>query len=487
MAVIKPQKKPNKHGLKALTAAALSLPGVGCADGLNDMLDDFPIHSPAADYQYMHYEEGGNRMKADVHHGALSVSLYDRLKVTASFDVDIYSGATPEFSTPDAVTDVVTRASSVAFAVSAGELLDNPSVVAARQQAFARGEDGLKAELEAVRSLLERPIPSNFKTNEVLADHPEELRKSVNLSIEYELDDNLTYTLSGGHSSEPDYKSSFVSIGANYELNQKLTNISGGFGYTLDKVSSVSRSDVSEKKDDQIYRLGLTQILGKNTLASIGTSYTRRSGFLSNPYKIVYIRGLIQAEDYIDGFFNGGIATPKQAREELEIQDLEIAGVDLFFERRPKVRNEWVFAPKLVQYVPKLDGSLHLGYRYYSDNWKIDSHTFDIKWYQPFSGGWLISPRFRYYSQSKAKFFRPFFLNPRKDGNYSSDFRLSGYGTISTGLQLEKSILDQVALNAGAEWTTHKGNLQLGGNNLKNASYADIDYFTVTVGVNIKF
>ncbi len=487
MAVIKPPNKSTKHGLKALTAAALSLPGVCCAEGLGDLLEDFPIHSPAADYQYLHYEEGGKRMKADVHHGALSTSLYDRLKVTASYDVDIYSGATPEFSRPDAVTDVVTRASAVAFAVSAGALLDNPSVVAARQQAVANGEDGLKAETDAVQSLLQRPIPSSFKTDEVLADHPEETRKSVNLSFEYELDDDLTYTLSGGHSSEPDYKSSYVYIGANYELNQKLTNISGGFGYTLDKVKSVSRSDVSEKKDDQIYRLGVTQILGKNTLASIGTSYTRRSGFLSNPYKIVYVRGLLEAEDYIDGFFEGGIATPQQAREELDIQDMEIAGVDLFFERRPKARNEWVFAPKLVQYIPELDGSLHLGYRYYSDSWEIDSHTIDIKWYQPFSGGWLFSPRFRYYSQSKAEFFRPFFLKPRADGNYSSDFRLSGYGTISAGLQIEKKIVDQVSLNVGAEWTTHKGGLKLGGNGINDSSYADIDYFTVTAGINIKF
>ncbi len=487
VAVTKPVSRSGKHSLSALTAAAISLPGVACAEAIEEFMENSPIHSPSGGYQYMHYNEGGKRMEADVHHGVVSFGIFDRLKVTVSHDVDIYSGATPEFSRPDSVTDVVTRASAVAFAVSAGALLDNPSVVSARQEAFANGEDGLNAELEAVRSLLERPISSGFATEEVLADHPEELRRSINLSIEYELDDKLTYTLSGGHSSEPDYKSSFASINANYEFNRKLTSVSAGFGYVLDKVASVARQSIDEKKDDQIYRLGLTHILNKNSLASLAASYSRRSGFLTNPYKVVYIRGLLEAEDYIDGFFNSGIASPEEARNELDTQGLDIAGVDLFFERRPKVRNEWLLAPKFVQYLPAFDSSIHLGYRYYTDSWNIDSHTVDIKWYQPFSGGWLFSPRFRYYTQSKAEFYNPFFLKPRDDGNYSSDYRLSGYGTLSAGLQIKKTIIDQVSLNAGAEWTTHKGDLKLGGNGLTNSSYADIDYFTVTAGINIQF
>lgn len=496
VAAIKPKINTNNDSLSALTIVALSLPGVGNTEGLDALLDDFPLHTPAAEYQYMHYEEGGDRMVADVHHSSLSISLYDRLKASISYDVDIYSGATPSYSVPNGFVDVVTAATGTAFATVTSLVgnrfkdISNPAFDNARAAGASFEEAAVIARsitIEKMDELLTQPIPKGFTTKEIFADQPLERRRDVNVNFEYELDDQLTYNLSGGHSQEADYTSSFVYATASYEFNQKLTTATAGFGYILDNIGSAVDSELDEKKDDQVYRLGLSHVLSKNNLVGIDASYRRSSGYLSNPYKTVYIRGLITAEEYFNGLVDRGVMTAEQAMEQLDTQGLSLAGVDLFYERRPKQRNQWVFSPKFVQYVPSLDASLHLGYRFYTDSWEIDSHTFDVKWYQPLSGGWLVSPRFRYYSQSKAEFYSPFFLKPREDGNYSSDFRLSGYGTISAGLQVEKKIVDQVSINAGAEWTTHKGSLKLGGNGLTNSSYADIDYFTVTAGINIQF
>ncbi|MCH9697313.1 MAG: DUF3570 domain-containing protein [Gammaproteobacteria bacterium] len=495
MAVTK-KNKNRADSLTALTAMALSLPGVGNSDGLDSWFEDFPLHSPKAEYQYMHYEEGGNRMEANVHHSAVSLGIFDRLNASVAYNVDIYSGATPSYSVPDNVADVITSATGTAFATVTGLIsnrfkdITNEAFEEARNGGASIEEAAAIARSLAIANmdeLLNQPVSTNFRTLEIFAYQPLERRRDVNLSFEYELDEQLTYTLSGGHSQEADYESTFVYANANYEFNDKLSTVTAGFGYILDDIGSVIDANLNEKKDDQIYRLGLSHILNKNSVFSLETSFRRSSGFLSNPYKTVYIRGLITAEEYFSGLVDRGVMTAEDALEQLDTQGLTLAGVDLFFERRPKKRSQWVFAPKLVQYVPQFDAALHLGYRYYTDNWNIDSNTFEVKWFQPFSGGWLISPRFRYYSQSKAKFFSPFFLESREDGNYSSDFRLSGYGTISTGMQVEKSIIDQVSINAGAEWTTHKGSLKLGGNGLTNSSYADIDYFTVTAGINIKF
>jgi hypothetical protein len=486
--------KTKKDSLSALTAVALSLPGVGGAEGLEALLEDFPVHSPGAEYQYMHYEEGDGRMEADIHHSTLSIGLFDRLKASVSYNVDIYSGATPGYSVPDSLVDIVTSATGTVFATAASLIsnrakeISNPAFDNARAAGASFEEASAIARrvtIDKMEEILTQPIPKDFKTREILEYQPLERRRDFSVNVEYELDDHLTYTLTGGQSEEADYKSSFVYASANYEFNQKLTSVTAGFGYVLDSIGSVIDLKLDEKKDDQIYRVGLSQILNKNSLMSVNASYKRSSGYLSNPYKTVYIRGLLTAEDYLGGLQQQGFMTAEQA---LALTDgLTLTGVDLFAERRPKQRNQWVFSPKFVQYVPAFDASLHLSYRFYTDSWEINSHTFDVKWYQPFSGGWLVSPRFRYYSQSKAEFYSPFYLKPREDGNYSSDFRLSGYGTISAGLQIEKKIIDQVSLNAGAEWTTHQGSLKLGGNGLTNSSYADIDYFTVTAGINIQF
>ena len=48
-----------------------------------------------------------------------------------------------------------------------------------------------------------------------------------------------------------------------------------------------------------------------------------------------------------------------------------------------------------------------------------------------------LVPSFRYYSQSQAKFYAPYFDQARADGNHSSDYRLSPFGAISWGVRAE--------------------------------------------------
>jgi hypothetical protein len=65
----------------------------------------------------------------------------------------------------------------------------------------------------------------------------------------------------------------------------------------------------------------------------------------------------------------------------------------------------------------------------------MNSHTFDIAWYQSLPWNIQIVPSFRYYSQSQADFYKVFYQNERSDGLASSDYRLSPFGAITYGLK----------------------------------------------------
>ena len=144
------------------------------------------------------------------------------------------------------------------------------------------------------------------------------------------------------------------------------------------------------------------------------------------------------------------------------------------------------------------DGSLHLNYRYYRDNWGIRSHTAEVAFDQPLGGGWMLSPQARYYSQSAASFYAPYFTfneaYPAHPGGpldrdkiplkyFSSDERLSAFGAVSGSLALQKDLGRGVSLDLSYEYYLHKGSLKLGGGG--EGSYADFHSSLVTAGLSM--
>jgi hypothetical protein len=79
---------------------------------------------------------------------------------------------------------------------------------------------------------------------------------------------------------------------------------------------------------------------------------------------------------------------------------------------------------------------------YYRDTWGISSHQFELSWYQTFGDSLQITPTVRYYSQTGSNFYVPY-LKIRKGhdyeppDNFSSDYRLSAYGSLSFGAKAE--------------------------------------------------
>ena len=308
--------------------------------------------------------------------------------------------------------------------------------------------------------------------------------------------DATTLAASGGFSDEPDFLSNFGSLNVSHEFNDKLTTVSGGYGITSNTITrnGTGHSGVNHGEHNDSYgptdyaylyesstfnsiNAGIAQVLSKNTLFQSTASYTHQSGYLSNPYKFVYVRGEITPEEYYQMY------TASDTVDWNVVTNLEVVGTELFREVRPEQRNIFSLANSLNHYLPELDASVHFDYRFYTDDWGINSHTFELKWYQSLPNGFTVTPGIRYYSQSQADFFAPYFLSPRADGYYSSDFRLSAFGDLGAGLTISKQFARGINLEIGAEYVTHSGSLRLGGGGVDD--YANFNYYLAHANLNV--
>ncbi|ADE15668.1 conserved hypothetical protein [Nitrosococcus halophilus Nc 4] len=483
VAAIKPKftARPSKcrasPSLLALTSAALALPGL--------MLP--PAHAAFEggefNFQYGRYEEGGgtqsqfrnkdNDIQVDSLETSGEIDLTDRLRFRANFIQDTWVGATPITTAP---------AAAVRF---------NPNAQTGASPFFDLRGGVVNFDIDTGQG--SATIPGTFEsvitaeTVHVMAEASPETRKQGDFNLSYEWDE-AALDLGGGISLEDDYESRYFSLGGRWDFNQKLTTLTGGVGYinsTIDalrfpfRVTSVPVDPegevnpdfpdwsvrVNDRRTDTSVNLGLTQVLDKNSVFKAGFGYTHSSGFLSNVYK-----------------------------ESVFFVPLETPGMSWLFTRydkRPEEREQFNWNIGYSRYLAGLDAALHFNYNFFHDDWGINAHTFDVSWGQPIGGGWTITPTVRYYSQSAADFYSPFFIvdqGPFSVGeilanqsqlptpdHFSSDHRLSAFGALSGGVTLSKQFAKGVTLEAGFEYYTHAGSLKLGGGG--TGDFADFNYF----------
>jgi Protein of unknown function (DUF3570) len=503
-------KNDKVSSLKALTATALSLPGL-----LSPMA--YAAEGDEVDFQYSHFQEGkrdisvvdGNELasgaksfnpiEVDSLHGSARVSLTDRVKFAFNYLQDTWGGATPVATMPfDA------KAHKALYAKNAN------SVTVVGATPYAQSPLSLDAQFK----------PQYLKTNNgaklthVMATASPETRKQGDFKLSYDWDE-AAVSVGGGISIEDDYESRFGNIGGRFDFNQKQTTLNVDLSYTnsetnatLDHDSYVktrySRQENIEEVADTVARivhgnsqnwgthLGLTQVLNKDALVGADFSYTRSTGYMANPYKAVSIA-------FIDP--NNQFEAPPGGYA---------ASIISFYEQRPEVRNQWNLGGRYVQYISPLDAALHFNYQFSADDWGIQAHTFDVDWVQPIGDSWTVTPRIRYYSQEAANFYTPWLVtqqaaldtpggqqndfdpsklrdpnNPSADFSkyFSSDQRLSGFGTLSGGVTVTKQFTKGLTLETGFEYYTHQGGLKLGGGG--EGSYADYDYWVANAALKV--
>ena len=267
---------------------------------------------------------------------------------------------------------------------------------------------------------------------------------------------NGTAQLGGGVSVENDYLAFNGSLGGELHFNEKNTTLSARAGLSIDQIEPTD-SDLyperPDKEDKQSYSIstGIAQVLGEGSLVQSNVSFKHSRGFLSDPYKRVLVAGAPVADS------------------------------------RPDQRNQFAWLTQLRHHFAPIDGTLHADYRLYADDWEVISHTFELAWYQTLWERLRLIPSARYYSQSSAKFYAPFFVLPT-GGEHSSDYRLSPYGALALRFRAEVPLtlwnVDLLA-SAGYERYMSSGDFALGDVSVENPGL--VSFNLLSVGLSTRF
>lgn len=234
-----------------------------------------------------------------------------------------------------------------------------------------------------------------------------EERNSVQAKLNAPIEE-YSVNISGGYSKENDYKSYNVGAELTKDINQGMTSLELGTGYVSNTIeptdaSKYQREERYHSNDKSLY-VGLTQIINARSLIQFTGLYSQESGFLSDPYKWIKL------------------------------------GNQLKTDSRPDKRRKFSFTARYRYHIEPLNASIHTDYRYFQDSWGIAANTVTLSWYQSLNSGFTLTPRIRYYSQSNADFYLPFSYVELQNKYHSSDYRLSAFGSISLGVNINKKI-----------------------------------------------
>ncbi len=282
-----------------------------------------------------------------------------------------------------------------------------------------------------------------------------EKRDALNFMFTHYWDD-VSVGIGGGISSEHDYLSRYFSSNLSWDFNKKLTTLSAGFSLAFDEIEPTGLN-YQKNKLSQDYSIGITQVIDAASLVSSNMTFSYTTGFLSDPYKSVFFR------------FSG-------------IAD----------DTRPKERFKWAWLNRYVRNFKELNNAaLHIDYRFYLDSWDVQAHTFEVGWYQPIIDDWQLRTSMRFYTQSSANFYQPFFDSKDNLAYYSSDYRLASFGVLSGGVKLSKEIkslfssTSSLKFEGGIEYFDRKSSYSWSRNN--GGSFDDFNYYLITASFKLRF
>ncbi|HSD15400.1 MAG TPA: DUF3570 domain-containing protein [Flavobacterium sp.] len=223
------------------------------------------------------------------------------------------------------------------------------------------------------------------------------------------------YILNGGVSFSAEFD--YTSIGANAGFtkiskdNNREFSVKGMAFFDTWKVilpvelrntPSDTEANQGDKKPRNSYNLGLmfSQVVNKNFQMAFLTDIGYQEGLLATKFNRVY--------------FDDTPATVKS--EKLP---------DTRFKIPVGVRGNYFLGDNIV---------LRAFYRYYWDDWGINSHTISLEPTLKLSAFSSLSMPYRFYTQSAADYFKPIYLHGLEEEFYTSDYDLSEFSSNMIGL-----------------------------------------------------
>jgi hypothetical protein len=268
------------------------------------------------------------------------------------------------------------------------------------------------------------------------------------------VNDSASYAVIAAVSDEDDYRSNSFGFEYSRDAEDKLTTWSFAADFSNDKINAVdadiyqSRPKHEQSKHTASGIVSYSRVLNKNSLVQFAVGMGKKSGFLSDPYKMV------------------------------------LANFQLIGDSRPESRLSKTISARWRYFVDQTNSALHVDYRFYSDDWHIRSHTVDVSWYQNLPYDIQLVPSFRQYSQTSSFFYDVFYQNTRSDGYYSTDYRLSEYGATTLGLKLIQHY-EKFTLSLSADKYNSGG--RVGSADAIEENPALLDFKLISVGFDLRF
>ena len=206
-------------------------------------------------------------------------------------------------------------------------------------------------------------------------------------------------------STEFDYQSFGINVGFSKKTNNKNGEFSAKAQAYLDNVKLILptelRTNPSQDEDDYASTgrnsysgsLSWSQVINQRLQVALIADLVHQTGYLSMPfYRVYFADASVHQEKLPD------------SRTKIPIG----------------VRANYFMGDNII---------IRTYYRYYTDNWGLQSHTANIEVPVKINPFLSISPFYRYYTQSAIKYFKPYGVHTANDSYYSSNYDLSKFNS----------------------------------------------------------
>jgi hypothetical protein len=181
-------------------------------------------------------------------------------------------------------------------------------------------------------------------------------------------------------------------------------------------ISSVTRNSYSAS-------VGLSQVLSKKLQVSVFFDVLQQQGLLSTPYHRIYFADKVN-------YYIGQAQYIPEYESESNVGVYKLAD-DI--ERLPDSRFKLPIGARLNYYINERF-VLRTYYRFYSDNWDIQSHTANIELPIKVSDRFTVFPMYRFYTQTQSKYYAPYETHLSTEKYYTSDPDLATFDSNQYGL-----------------------------------------------------
>lgn len=233
--------------------------------------------------------------------------------------------------------------------------------------------------------------------------------------------DGHAVAVGAAYSNERDYESRAASVEWRRWSDDRNRTYALGFGAARDRIDSTNGVATDRRRETYDYLAGITQVLRADAIVESSVAWSDGRGYYSDPYKLL--------------------------------------------DERPGRRRIFTWLTRYNQYVPQVDATLRIVYRYLHDSFGDRSHMVEASWIQPLPAGFTLTPTLRYMTQGAADFYRdpPFPQGSVPGEPYTADARLAAFGAITAGVRLGKAFAGGVSVDVAVNVYRQRAGWRAGG------------------------